>query len=147
MAPPLRKMKSCGVLLFRTEPRLQFLLMRHANRLDLPKGHMEEGEDEYSTAMRELREETGYGVDDVTLQKGFRHEVIYHAPYRRFGGDMVEKTLVVFLGRLLVAREPKLTEHMGFQWVVWNPPHRLQPNTVDGLLMHVEDFLRDGGAV
>ncbi len=146
-SPPLRKMKSCGVLLFRHEPRLQFLLMRHANRLDLPKGHMEAGEDERGTAMRELREETGYGVDDVRIHEGFRHEVMYHAPYRRFGGEMVEKTLVIFLGRLLVHREPRLTEHVGFQWVAWAPPHRVQQNTVDGLLMHVEDWLSEGGEV
>jgi 8-oxo-dGTP pyrophosphatase MutT (NUDIX family) len=143
----MRALKSCGVLLFRESPRLGFLLLRHSNRLDLPKGHTEEGEDEMATARRELDEETGYGIDDVIIHTHFRHEVTYHAPYRRFGGELVEKTLVVFLARLLVQRDPKVTEHQGFQWVDWSPPHRIQGQTVDGLLQHVEDHFKAGHSV
>ena len=38
--------KSCGFLIMRGEPPREFLLMRHADRWDLPKGHVDPGETE-----------------------------------------------------------------------------------------------------
>ncbi len=46
----LREVKSCGFLVMK--PDQSFLLMRHRNRYDLPKGHMEVGETEQQTALR-----------------------------------------------------------------------------------------------
>ncbi len=49
-----RAIKACGVLVVRGAPVEQFLLMKHTDRLDLPKGHVEDGESETETALREL---------------------------------------------------------------------------------------------
>lgn len=54
--------KSCGVLPWRkTDGRLEFLIVfeQFSQCWSLPKGHMEAGETEVQTALRELREETG----------------------------------------------------------------------------------------
>ena len=46
----LREVKSCGFLVMKSDQ--SFLLMKHPNRYDLPKGHMEAEETEYQTAIR-----------------------------------------------------------------------------------------------
>ncbi|CAF5149180.1 unnamed protein product, partial [Rotaria magnacalcarata] len=46
----LRQVKSCGFFVMRSNQ--SFLLMKHKNRYDLPKGHMEPGETEQQTALR-----------------------------------------------------------------------------------------------
>ncbi len=46
----MRQVKSCGFLVMK--PDQSFLLMKHKNRYDLPKGHMEVGETEHQTALR-----------------------------------------------------------------------------------------------
>ena len=63
----MQQLKSCGVLVFRDEPSLSFLLMEHTQRLDLPKGHVDPGESEIECALRELEEETGI---DLSLNIG-----------------------------------------------------------------------------
>ena len=50
--------KSCGAIVVRTEPqenRIYILMIRHkaGGHRSFPKGHMEEGETEYATALRE----------------------------------------------------------------------------------------------
>src|SRR5262249_24211363 len=85
----MRKVKSCGVLVFRAQPAPAFLLPRHASRFDLPKGHSKRGETELQCALRELEEETGLGADGIVLDRGFRCEQVYYPRYQRFGGAVV----------------------------------------------------------
>ena len=60
--------------------------------------------------MRELYEETGFSADDVQLEEGFEFRETYYPKSKRFGGKKVEKTLVVFLGKLVVDKHVSLTE-------------------------------------
>ena len=57
---PLRKEKSCGALVYRTKNgEVELLLLKHrfGGHWSFPKGHVEEGETEVETALREVREE------------------------------------------------------------------------------------------
>ena len=65
--------RSCGVLVFRREPTLSFLLMRHADRYDLPKGHVENNETDLECAIRELEEESGLTTEIVRLVSDFEY--------------------------------------------------------------------------
>jgi 8-oxo-dGTP pyrophosphatase MutT (NUDIX family) len=132
--------KSCGVLIIRGDPIREFLLMRHSDRWDLPKGHVDPGETEMQCALRELREETGIGAADVQLVDGFRFESRY--PVRAKSGQVYDKTLVLFLGRLVCDVPIAVTEHQGYEWFAWNPPHRIQAWTIDPLLGELEKFLQ-----
>ena len=133
--------KSCGVLIVRGEPIREFLLMRHADRWDLPKGHVDPGETEMQCALRELREETGIAATDVELVDGFRFES--HYPVRaKKSGQVYNKTLVIFLARLVRDVPIEVTEHIGYEWFAWNPPHKIQAWTIDPLLAALDDFLR-----
>jgi bis(5'-nucleosidyl)-tetraphosphatase len=134
----MRQVKSCGVLLFRRTPELSFLLMKHPHRLDLPKGHIEEGETEIQCALREMWEETGIAVDRVSLDPTFRYEEKYFPIEPRFGSERVEKTLVIFLGWVEGVDEIQITEHGGYEWRTWKPPHNIQRYTINPLLSAVE---------
>jgi len=133
---------SCGVLVYRGRPPESFLLMRHANRWDIPKGHIDPGETERQCALRELREETGIEAGDVDLDPDFRFATQYTVRPKRFGGREMLKTLVVFLGRLTRDVEITPTEHPDYQWFPWRPPHEIQQNSIDPLLAAVEEHWR-----
>jgi len=132
--------KSCGFLVMK--PDGSFLLMKHPNRYDLPKGHVEAGASERQTALRELREETGLLETDIAIDPVFRFEEAYTARYKRFGGEQVRKTLVIFLGRLIADKAVRPSEHGAFEWLPWtSPPRPIQRNTVDPLLRQLAAHL------
>ena len=130
--------------MFRERPELQFLLMQHASRWDLPKGHVDPGETEYQTALRELHEETGIRDKDIELDPHFRFSLMYTVRLKRFKGQPRQKELVVFLARLRKKKlDLTLTEHIGYQWMDWNPPHQIQANSIDPLLYAVDRYWSD----
>ena len=64
--------KSCGALVYRKrKEKYELLLIKHKSggHWSFPKGHVESGENELQTALREIKEETGL---DVRLMDGFR---------------------------------------------------------------------------
>ncbi len=86
------KEKSCGaVVYFYKGGELLFLIEKmKLGHYSLPKGHMENGETEEMTAIREIKEETNLDVD---LDTGFR-KVITFSPY----SDCI-KEVVFFVGQ------------------------------------------------
>ncbi len=130
----MQKLKSCGVLVFRDDPEPGFLLMKHPDRFDLPKGHIDAQESETECALREMAEETGIPADAVQLDSRFRFTARYTVRSQRTEFRPAEKTLVIFLARLLRPVEIRPTEHESFTWVRWNPPHQIQLQTIDPLL-------------
>jgi bis(5'-nucleosidyl)-tetraphosphatase len=135
----MREIKACGVLVVRGDPVESFLLMKHKDRWDLPKGHMDGDETEEECARRELLEETGITADDFELIPGFRWVTEYEVNSKRFG-EKCHKTLVIFLGRLKRDVKIKPTEHPDFRWFPWQPPHRIQAQTIDAVLAAAERF-------
>jgi 8-oxo-dGTP pyrophosphatase MutT (NUDIX family) len=142
----MRQVKACGVLVVKGSPIEAFLLMRHARRLDLPKGHLEEGESEVECALRELQEETGIAPDDVELDPNFRFTIEYDVRYREFNNELAHKTVVFFLGRLKREVPIVLSEHKGYLWHSWQPPHEIQRETIDPLLAAVEEHVLGKGS-
>ena len=91
--------------------------------------------------MRELWEETGIPADAIELDPKFRFEHRYEVRSERTGGAAWPKTLVIFLGRLQRPVPLKISEHEGYQWFPWSPPHEIQGQTIDALLGEVERYL------
>lgn len=84
--------KSCGAVVFtRRSAEIQYVILRSTDGdYGFPKGHMEAGETELSTALREIREEIGVRP---TMVDGFRMETSYPLPNK----PGVIKQVVYFL--------------------------------------------------
>ena len=69
--------KSCGAIVYRKfHGNTEILLIKHVNsgHWSFPKGHVEAGETEVETAVREIKEETGV---DANIDTRFRTVVTY----------------------------------------------------------------------
>ena len=90
----MKREKSCGALVYKWEgqtPCLLLLKHKFGGHWSFPKGHVEPGETEIETALREVREETGL---ELSLQEGFRESVEY------FPKPYIKKQVVYFLGEV-----------------------------------------------
>ncbi len=143
-ASVLKTPRSCGFLIVTGDPVDSFLLLKHADRWDLPKGHVDPGETDLQAALRELEEETGFVPEEILVDPDFCYEQRYLVSGHRYdlGSGDVEKTLRIFLGRISERLTPHLTEHIGYRWFPWNPPHAIQEWTIDPLLAHLEAHLQ-----
>ena len=130
----MAKIKACGFLVIREDPRPSFLLMRHADRWDLPKGHVDSGESNLECALRELEEETGITVADIEIDEHFKFKHSYIVNSNRDGNRVRKKKLTIFLAKMIRPVEIQLTEHVAYEWFDWNPPHQIQEKTIDPLL-------------
>ena len=106
--------KSCGVVLLNSN---KVLLLQHpdtttSGHWDFPKGHVEKGENELQTALRELKEETG--IDNIKIIDDFNHLISYNLLR---GGDTILKEVVFFLGITNQEKVSISSEHQNFAWL------------------------------
>ena len=139
---PGQKVLAAGILLMvRSDHSQEFLLMKHRDRWDLPKGHCEQGETFEETALRETEEETGISRSAIRMDSEFNFDLNYQVTYRKHGDNIFEKHVRYFLGWLESKPELTLTEHESAQWFPWDPPHQIQSQTIDPLLNAVATHL------
>ena len=105
----MRYIKSCGFVAYkRIENANYYLIIKSQNGdVGFPKGHMESGESELETAIRELKEETGV---DVNVIQGFRRQIEYEL---RRVPDTIKQS-VYFLGECtsdkIICQEAEVAE-------------------------------------
>jgi len=80
--------KSCGAVIFNEDKIL--IIQQLEGHWGFPKGHVEEGETEVETAIREIKEETNI---DVEIEEKFRYVERYSPK------EDVEKDVVFFVAR------------------------------------------------
>ncbi|MCL4404451.1 MAG: NUDIX domain-containing protein [Candidatus Marsarchaeota archaeon] len=104
---------SAGFVIYKkSESGLEFLFLRKSNSdIDIPKGHIEKGENALRAAIRETREETGL---EVKPDPFFNMRRYY---WFRFGGDTVKKYLTVFLSPYIGGEVRISSEHKGYEWI------------------------------
>lgn len=103
--------KSCGCIVIEGE---KVLLVKHnAGHWDFPKGHMEEGETEEQTAIREVKEETNI---DVKIPDLNRRYTVHYSP--KLG---VVKEVVYFIAKKISGEiSPQEEEIEKLGWVEIN---------------------------
>ena len=104
--------KSCGAIVYITYGgSLEFLIIKHKNgdHWGFPKGHVEQGESEEETAIREVYEETGIKIE---ITSGFIHRMKYSPKV----GTL--KEVVYFIGasrdKVVICQESEIED---FKWL------------------------------
>ncbi len=131
--------KSCGAIVFRKyHGNTELLLIKHANggHWSFPKGHVENGETEIQTAMREVKEETGI---DIIVDFSFR-EIVTYSPKKD-----TQKDVVYFLA---MAKNynytPQPEEISQIKWVEISRVHSILSYDNDRQLVnHVKPIIKD----
>lgn len=103
----MKQEKSCGCIVM--NEKNEILLVHHNDgHWDLPKGHMEAGETEIETAIREVKEETNI---DVEVNERYRYTTKYSPK------ENVMKEVVYFLAKNTSnSKEPQLEEVSEVKW-------------------------------
>ena len=103
--------KSCGVLPYRmVKGRREFLLVfeTHSQCWSIPKGHIEAGETEEQTALRELFEETGLTANlDLSRSASIEYRI----------SSFARKMVTFYLGEVEGSPKTRIGEIERFKWV------------------------------
>ena len=83
----LKKEKSCGCIIIK-DNKVLLVYEKRRNFWGVPKGHMEDGENEIETALREVKEEVGLDVE-INIEKRYVLNYIIR--------EEIDKTTVLYL--------------------------------------------------
>ena len=107
----MKKEKSCGCIVINDKNEI-LLILHNAGHWDFPKGHVEDGETEVQTAIREVKEETNI---DVEVDEEYRYSTKYSPK------EDVIKEVVYFLARNISdERQAQLEEVSEVKWFSMN---------------------------
>ncbi|XP_056129612.1 bis(5'-nucleosyl)-tetraphosphatase [asymmetrical] [Lampris incognitus] len=114
-------LRACGFIVFRRlaasippPDNIEYLLLQTsygAHHWTPPKGHVDPGEDDLATALRETKEEAGLGAEHLRVIDGFVQELQYEVQGR-------PKEVLYWLAEL---RDPRTAvtlseEHQDYRW-------------------------------
>ncbi len=133
---------SAGVLVYRECEPIKYLLLHYpAGHWDFPKGHVEENESMEETALRELKEETGIGKNEIELEDGFRETIDY---LYRTRGELSHKKVIFFLGETEKEEVQISREHQGYTWLAFQKAkQKVTFRNARKLLEKSKDFLEN----
>ncbi len=133
---------SAGVLVYRESQPIKYLLLHYpAGHWDFPKGHVEANESMKETALRELREETGIGDDEIELRNGFKETIDYLYKKR---GELSHKKVVFFLGKTEKEEVKISEEHQGYLWLSFEKAkQKVTFRNAKKLLEKSKEFLKE----
>ena len=132
--------KSAGAVVFRREMgTIKYLLLHYElGHWDLPKGHIEKGENPEDAARREIFEETG--IKNINFISGFRQAIRY---YFRAEGKTILKFVVFYLAETKIKEIKISEEHQGFLWLSYEEALRqLTFKNAKDVIKKTDSFLR-----
>ncbi|XP_011300057.1 bis(5'-nucleosyl)-tetraphosphatase [asymmetrical] [Fopius arisanus] len=107
--------RACGLVIFRRfKGPIEYLLMQTSygqHHWTPPKGHVDDGESDMETALRETDEESGLKKEDIRIFENAKAELNYNV-------NKKPKTVVYWLAELIKEeRDARLSsEHQDFGW-------------------------------
>lgn len=135
--------RSCGAIVFRKindEYRYLVIKNRRSIHWSFPKGHVEKGETDEDTALREVLEESGLHIEIIP---GFKTTSQYQIQGR------VEKTVNIYVARTddtsTVIQESEIED---YSWLTYDAAiKRLRFDNDKKILTEARDFLKANGYV
>ncbi len=136
----MRREKSAGAVIFRRDSRVEYLLLKYgAGHWDFVKGHIEEGESEIETLLREAEEETG--ISELEIIPGFREKIEY---FYRWGGELVHKEVIFYLAEAKTGEVRLSYEHVDYAWLPFEEAYeRVTYANAKRVLKAARDFLAE----
>ena len=133
-----QKERSAGAVIFSKDTQRKYLLLHYSEgHWDFPKGHIEKGESEEQTALREIKEETG--ITGITFIGGFKENLHY---FYTFNKAPIFKSVVFYLAQADKADVILSFEHIGFVWLPYKEALiRLTYKNAKEILKNAETFL------
>lgn len=123
--------KSCGAVVFDGDKVL--LIQQVQGHWGFPKGHVEDGETELQTAIREIKEETNL---DVEINENYRY-VEHYSPE-----EGIEKDVVFFIAKKIGGEISVQEEEVKcVEWVT--PKEALEKVTFDSSRNIMENVIKD----
>ena len=142
--------KSAGAIIFRKENNVnKFLLLHYPSAVhrtgkdywDYVKGHVENGEKELETVVREAEEETG--IKDLKFVDGFREAMKY---FFRFEGKLIFKIVTFRLAETRTDTVILSGEHNDFLWLPYKEAYEmLSFENAKAILGKANEFLEKHG--
>lgn len=139
--------KSAGAVIFKRENnKIYYLLLHYPSSAkaprdywDLPKGHIEKGEDEIETVKREIEEETG--LKDIKFVEGFKEWMKY---FFKFKGKNILKFVTFYLAKTQ-NKDVKISgEHIGYKWLPYEEAiEQLTFKNAKEILQKANSYLRE----
>ena len=117
MKPAKKKERSAGFVIVREAQRgWEVLGLRVWGKIDIPKGHLEDGERDIDAAVRECQEEAGIEVTPHDMRWGSDS----------FVSVRPHKDVAIFLAKTnqepVIKKNPETNkfEHDGYVWLTWD---------------------------
>jgi len=124
--------RAAGVVVFRrTGSGVYLLVLRAYSNWDFPKGLVDAGENQFTAAQRELKEETGLSGVDFPFGEEFKETLPYSSNKiaRYYLGETEEVEIV-----LPVSKELGRPEHHEYRWVTYDEAEDLLPPRLAAVL-------------
>ncbi len=131
--------KSAGAVLFVKEKEPKYLLLHYeAGHWDFPKGHIEAGEQELDTIMREVEEETG--IKTIKIISSFKEKIHY---FYKINKELMSKDVVFYLVEAKTEEVKLSFEHIGFAWLPFDEAiGKLTYRNAKDILKKAHEFLK-----
>ena len=124
---------SAGLLIHKHGPEgpLFLFLKRKDGLLDVPKGHIEKGEDAREAAIRETEEEAG--IRSERIDPFYRYDYWIWFVY---GGDKIKKKISIFLAEVDDNAKVRISyEHEGYVWLSYKDAEKARLFKPERLLL------------
>ena len=134
------KQKSVGAVVFRINgSRVEYLLLKYVKgHWGFVKGHIEKGESEEDTLLREAKEETGLNLKGII--KGFKEKINYSYEYQE---EIFSKDVIYYLVKsggeeVLVSKE-----HISYDWLPYEEAiEKLSFDNTKEILKRANSFIK-----
>ncbi|MGC9309194.1 MAG: bis(5'-nucleosyl)-tetraphosphatase [Candidatus Nanoarchaeia archaeon] len=114
----MKKEKSAGVVIFKTNKQVKFLLLQNTLKKtywEFPKGKIEKNESIKQTAIREAEEETN--IKKIKIIPGFKYTLKW---FFKFKGELIKKQATYLLAEVTGNQKVKINkEHDKYKWMTY----------------------------